>query len=84
MSRGRPNSSWIWLSPSGAWGLARASPLLSATAQWLLAHGQIKATCLTLTAFNLEVKAQSARRSRQAQATALITDATRIRAVLGC
>ena len=55
-----------------------------ATAQWFLAHDQIKATCLTLTAFNLEVKAQSGKKIPKAQATALIADANRIRAVLGC
>ncbi len=55
-----------------------------ATAQWLVAHGQIKAACLTLTAFNLEVKAQSGKKIPKAQTTALIADANRIRAVLGC
>ena len=55
-----------------------------AVAQWFLAHHQIHAACLTLTAFNLEVKAQSGRKIPTAQATALIADANRIRAVLGC
>ena len=55
-----------------------------AAAQWLLARGQIKATCLTLTAFKLEVKAQSGKKIPKAQATALIADANRIKAVLGC
>ncbi len=60
---------------------------LSATvtvAQWLLAHGQTRATCLTLTAFNLEVRAQSGKKIPAAQATALIADANRIKTVLGC
>jgi len=30
-----------------------------AVAQWLLAHRQTKAACLTLTAFNLKVRAQA-------------------------
>ena len=55
-----------------------------AAAQWFLAHGQTKATCLTLTAFNLEVKGQSGKKIPKAQATALIADANQIKAVLGC
>ncbi len=38
-----------------------------ATAQWFLAHGQAKATCLTLTAFNLEVKTQSGKKIPKAK-----------------
>ena len=55
-----------------------------AVAQWFLAHGQIHATCLTLTVFKLQVRAQSGKKIPTAQATALIADANRIRAVLNC
>ena len=53
-------------------------------AQWFLAHGQPQAACLTLTAFNLEVRAQSGKKIPAAQATALIANANRIKTVLGC
>jgi hypothetical protein len=52
-------------------------------AQWFLAHGQTQLTCLTLTAFQLEMRAQSGKKIPAAQATALIADANRIKAVLG-
>jgi streptogramin lyase len=55
-----------------------------AVAQWFLARGQIHATCLMLTVFKLEVRAQSGKKIPTAQATALIADANRIRALLGC
>ena len=54
-----------------------------AVAQWLLAHGQTNATCLTLTAFNLEVRA-AGKKIPTAQATTLIAEANRIKTVLGC
>ena len=55
-----------------------------ATAQWLLARGQTRLACVTLAAFNLEVRAQSGKSIPKAQATALVADSNRIRAVLGC
>ena len=55
-----------------------------AAARLLLAHGQTHLACVALTAFNLEVKAQSGKKIPKAQATALIADATRIKTVLGC
>jgi len=55
-----------------------------AVARWFLAHGQPKLTCLTLTAFQLEVWAQSGKKIPAAQASTLIADATRIKTVLGC
>jgi hypothetical protein len=55
-----------------------------AVAQWLLAHGHIRATCLTLTVFKLEVRAQSGKKIPAQQATALIAEANRTRAVLNC
>ena len=53
-------------------------------AQWFVAHGQTQAACLTLTAFNLEVRAQSGKKIPAAQAAGLIADANRIKSVLGC
>jgi HYR domain len=53
-------------------------------AQWLLVHGQPRLTCLTLTTFDLEVRAQSGKKIPAPQATALIADANRIKSVLGC
>ena len=53
-------------------------------ARVLLAVGQPQAACVTLTAFTLEVRAQSGKKIPAAQATALIGDATRIRHMLGC
>ena len=53
-------------------------------AQWFAAHGQTQAVCLTLTAFNLEVRAQSGKKIPAAQAAELIADANRIKSVLGC
>jgi hypothetical protein len=55
-----------------------------AVAQWFLAHGERQLACLTLTAFQLEVRAQSGKKIAAAQATALVADATRIQAVIGC
>ena len=55
-----------------------------AVAQWFLAHGQKQPACLTLTAFQLEVRAQSGKKIPAAQATALVADANRIKAVVGC
>ena len=55
-----------------------------AVAQWFVAHGQPKLACLTLTAFQLEVRAQAGKKIPAAQASALITDATRIERLLGC
>jgi hypothetical protein len=55
-----------------------------AVAQLLLAHGKTEAVCFTLTVFNLEVGAQSGKKIPKAQATALITDAKRIKNVLNC
>jgi hypothetical protein len=53
-------------------------------AQWFLAHGQPRLSCLTLSAFQLEVRAQSGKKIPAVQAAALITDAKRIQSVLGC
>ena len=53
-------------------------------ARLLLALGQPQAACLTLTAFNLEVRAQSGKKIPAPQASALIADAKRIKNVLGC
>jgi hypothetical protein len=36
-------------------------------AKWFVAHGQTQAACLTLTAFNLEVRAQSGKNIPAAQ-----------------
>ena len=55
-----------------------------AAAQWFVAHSQTKAACLTLTAFNLEVRAQSGKKIPATQAVMLIADANRIKSVLGC
>ena len=55
-----------------------------AVAQWFVAHGRPRAACLTLTAFNLEVRAQSGKKIPAAQAATLIAAAQRIRSVLGC
>jgi hypothetical protein len=55
-----------------------------AVAQWLLAGGQIHLTCLTLTVFDLEVHAQAGKRIPVEQASALVTDANRIKNVLAC
>ena len=55
-----------------------------AVAQFFLAHGQIKATCVTLRVFELEVAAQAGKKIPRAEAAALIADARRIRAVLDC
>jgi hypothetical protein len=60
---------------------------LSATvaiAQWLFAHGLTRSACLTLTTFDLEVRAQSGKKIPAPQATALIADGNRIKTVLGC
>jgi len=53
-------------------------------AEWFVAHNQNKTACVTLTAFNLEVRAQSGKKIPPAQATALIADSNRIKKVLGC
>jgi hypothetical protein len=53
-------------------------------ARLVLALGQPQAACLTLTAFNLEVRAQSGKKIPAPQASALIADAKRIQQVLGC
>jgi virginiamycin B lyase len=55
-----------------------------AVAQLFLAHGATCATSLTLVVFELEVRAQAGKKIPAAQAAALIADASRIRAVLGC
>jgi hypothetical protein len=55
-----------------------------AVAQWFLAHGQTRWACFTLTVFNLEVRAQSGKKTPTPLATALIADANRINNVLGC
>jgi hypothetical protein len=44
----------------------------------------VSAACSILSAFISQVKAQSGKSVTTAMATSLITDATRIRAVLGC
>jgi hypothetical protein len=53
-------------------------------ARLLLALDQPQAACLTLTAFNLEARAQSGKKIPAPQASALIADAKRIQHVLGC
>ena len=53
-------------------------------AELFVAHGKNHAACLTLTAFNLEVRALSGKKIPAPQATKLIADATRIKTVLGC
>ena len=55
-----------------------------AVAQWFVAHDRPTAACRTLTAFNLEVRAQSGKKIPAAQAATLIAAAQRIRSVLGC
>lgn len=55
-----------------------------AVAQWFLAHRQSGAACLTLTAFQFEVRAQSGKKTPAAQAASLIADASRIKSVLDC
>ena len=55
-----------------------------ALAQRFVARHRPGEACLTLTAFTLEVRAQSPRRIPAAQAAALIADANQIRRVLGC
>ena len=54
-------------------------------ARLLVARGKPGAACVTLVAFEIEVRAQQlAHFIPKAQADALVTDARRIRAVLGC
>jgi len=55
-----------------------------ALAQWFVARHRPGEACLTLTAFTLEVRAQSGRKIPAAQASALVADANRIKTVLGC
>jgi streptogramin lyase len=56
-----------------------------AVARLLVAHGKPGAACVALVAFEIEVRAQQlARFIPKAQADALVADARRIRAVLGC
>ncbi len=60
-----------------------------AIAQLLLAHGQTHATCLTLTTFTLEVRAQTGKKIQPgttlpSQAGSLIATAQRIENVIGC
>jgi streptogramin lyase len=55
-----------------------------AVAQFLFAHGATRATCVALAVFALEVRAQSGKKIPTAQAAALVGDANRIRAVIGC
>jgi streptogramin lyase len=56
-----------------------------AVAQLFVAHGSRALACLTLVAFNVEVRSQQAgRRIAKAQADTLVADANRIRATLGC
>lgn len=55
-----------------------------AQAQQSLAQGQTQATCSSLATFRNKVQAQSGKQIPTEQATALIADANRISAVLGC
>ena len=56
-----------------------------AIAQSLLAHGHTKAACLTVAAFNLEVRLQAAgKKISKAQAASFISEAKSIEALLGC
>ena len=55
-----------------------------ALARTFVALGQRRLACLTLTAFVIEVRAQSGRMIPPGTATALITSARRIENVLGC
>jgi hypothetical protein len=60
---------------------------LSATvaiAQRLFAHGLTRSACLTLTTFDLKVRAQSGKKIPAPRATALLADGNRIKTVLGC
>jgi probable HAF family extracellular repeat protein len=65
-------------------GPGKSLSAMVAVTQWLVGYGQTNAACLTLTAFNLEVRAQAGKEIPTAQATALIADANRIKTVLGC
>jgi hypothetical protein len=53
-------------------------------ARFLLAHDQVRATCVVLAVFNLEARAQAGRRIPTAQAAGLIVDSNRIKDVLNC
>jgi hypothetical protein len=56
-----------------------------ALAQLFVAHGSLRLACLTLVAFNFEVRLQGAGgRIVKAEADTLVADANRIRATLGC
>ena len=65
-------------------GPGKSLSVTVAIAQWFVAHGQPQAACLTLTAFNLEVRAQSGKKIPAVQAGMLIADANRIKSVLDC
>ncbi len=53
-------------------------------AERFVAHGKNQAACMTLTAFNLEVRALSGKKIPPQQAASLRADANRIKNVLGC
>jgi hypothetical protein len=65
-------------------GPGRSLAATVSIAQFFLAHGATRATCLTLAIFELEARAQAGKKIPAAQATALIADASRIRSVLSC
>ncbi len=65
-------------------GAGKSLAVTVAVARFFLAHGQIKATCVTLRVFEVEVAAQAGKKIPRAEAAALIADASRIRAVLDC
>jgi HYR domain len=65
-------------------GPGRSLAATVSVAKFFLAHGATRATCLTLSVLELEVRAQAGKKIPVAQAAALIADARRIRAVLGC
>ena len=65
-------------------GHGRVLAVTVAVAQALLAHEKTQAACVTLTVFNLEVRAQAGKKIPAGQASTLIANARRIKAVLGC
>ena len=65
-------------------GPGRSLAATVAVAQWFLANGRTPSACLTLTVFQLEVRAQTGKSIPLDTASSLLADATRIRTVLGC
>jgi hypothetical protein len=65
-------------------GIGSTLAVIVAVAQHQLAAGHPRLACLTLTVFEIEVRMQTPWQIRPQTAAQLITDAKRIRAVLGC